>query len=301
VQTANCDAAYFRLGYALAYATQALGIADEAARNGDKAATEQARADALQHLRNASLILSRYDQIRVASGRCADFTGIPEMLRKVSTEKNITTQAFAASRLWETVAQRIDSLSNLPPQQTAQPPAPAAPPRAQPPAQRPPPAPAAAPGRPRTDGYYLAKGRSRPAGFFLTLRFLGPGTVRVATIETLVPLTLDQSGNLTSMAVPGAADQLTRCRLWALQEPRFVTRCSSGFRSSESFDTTYAQSGNQLAVTLALDRRSRDSFRNGGCGDLVLALQDGGRRMAARYTCRGQALEAELEFAPHGW
>jgi hypothetical protein len=311
VQTANCDAAYFRLGYALAYATQALGIADVAARNGDKAAIEQARSDALQHLRNASLILSRYDQIRVASGRCADFTGIPDMLHKASTEKDITRQAFAASRLWETVAQRIDSLSNLPPQQTAQPPAPAVPP----PAQRPPPAPAAAPGWPRTDGYYLAKGRAKPTGFYLAVRFLGPGTVRVATLEFRPPpLILGQDGNWVSTPealspadrdmlaqfFSGEQAEIARCTPWALQEPR-LGRCSSGFRKSMSFDATYAQNGSQLAVTLAADRRSFDTFREQACSDLVLALQDGGRRISGRFNCRGRNHEVELEFAPHGW
>jgi hypothetical protein len=89
---------------------------------------------------------------------------------------------------------------------------------------------------------------------------------------------------------------VARQTVWVLQEPRWRP-------GTTSFETTYVQSGNQLAVTLAQDRHSvDDALKQGGCGDLVLALQDGGRRIAARYNCRSaRDLEAELEFVPHGW
>ena len=78
--TATCDAAYMRLGYELGYGQQVLGIADEAARNGDRALARQARQDGMSHLQNSSRILSEYERIVSLTGRCADLRDVRTQL-----------------------------------------------------------------------------------------------------------------------------------------------------------------------------------------------------------------------------
>ena len=109
----SCEAAYVRLGYQLAYAQQALMIADEAASQGALAAAASERADAFAHLQAVRDILTDYEQIRLAAGRCADLTDVRARLDALTRlpEKDYATQARTATETWDIALARIAALA----------------------------------------------------------------------------------------------------------------------------------------------------------------------------------------------
>ena len=131
---ATCDAAYMSLGYELGYAQQVLGIADEAARNGDAALAQQAQRDGMSHLQNSLRILAEYERTGHLTGRCADLRDVRTQLdgdwRTQSGE--LSGQSSATTAAWTLALERIVALrggqpgavvqSQPPPIPTARPP-----------------------------------------------------------------------------------------------------------------------------------------------------------------------------------
>jgi len=107
--TATCDAAYMRLGYELGYGQQVLAIADEAARNGDRALARQARQDGISHLQSSSRILSEYERIVPLTGRCADLHDVRTLLDGLFRIDigDLAGQLNAANAAWQLTIERI--------------------------------------------------------------------------------------------------------------------------------------------------------------------------------------------------
>jgi hypothetical protein len=138
--TATCDAAYMRLGYELGYGQQVLGIADEAARNGDRALAQKARQDGASHLQNATRILAEYERTLHVTGRCADLRDVRAQLDAIFRldGSDFAAQSRGATEAWQLALERIAALRLAQPAPMA-PPAPALPsPTAPPAAQGPP-------------------------------------------------------------------------------------------------------------------------------------------------------------------
>jgi hypothetical protein len=112
MQMPNCDAAYMRLGFYLSYGQQTLSIAQEAAtHHGSSELVARAQADAVNHLVEADRILINYQNIRVASGRCADLRDVRAQLEALLRVPNILGQVPAVIAAWKTALERIMALS----------------------------------------------------------------------------------------------------------------------------------------------------------------------------------------------
>jgi hypothetical protein len=138
--TATCDAAYMRLGYELGYGQQVLGIADEAARNGDRALAQKARQDGASHLQNATRILAEYERTLHVTGRCADLRDVGTRLDAIFRLDggDFASQSRAATDAWQLALERIAALRLAQPAPVP-PPAPALPSPSAPPAAQGPP------------------------------------------------------------------------------------------------------------------------------------------------------------------
>jgi len=110
-QRPNCDAAYMRLGFHMAYAQQTLGIAAEAAGGGNSELVTRARQDATAHIQQVIQILMDYQGIHSASGVCADLSGIKEMEQAIFQVRDLATQYSTAMAAWKTALERIQSLA----------------------------------------------------------------------------------------------------------------------------------------------------------------------------------------------
>ena len=102
-----------RLGFELGYGQQVLGIADEAARNGDRALARQARQDGVSHLQNSSRILSEYERIVPLTGRCADLRDVRTQLDAIYRIDvgDLSGQSRSTSAAWTLAIERIRMLS----------------------------------------------------------------------------------------------------------------------------------------------------------------------------------------------
>ena len=153
-----------RLGYELGYGQQVLGIADEAARNGDRALARQARQDGMSHLQNSSRILSEYERIVSLTGRCADLRDVRTQLDAIYRLDigDLSGQSRSTTAAWTLALERIAALRGGQPAPPA--PAPPAPtpffpplPSPRPSGGQPVPAPAADPGTDpgELEGYWV--------------------------------------------------------------------------------------------------------------------------------------------------
>jgi hypothetical protein len=109
---ATCDAAYMNLGYELGYAQQTLGIAFEAAQNGDAALAQQAQRDGLSHLQTSNRILSDYERTQHLTGRCADLRDVRTQIDAIirSDARDMTRQSAATTAAWTLALERIVAL-----------------------------------------------------------------------------------------------------------------------------------------------------------------------------------------------
>ncbi len=127
---ATCDAAYMSLGYELGYAQQVLGIADEAARNGDAALAQQAQRDGMSHLQNSLRILAEYERTGHLTGRCADLRDVRTRLDAIwrAQSGELSGQSSATTAAWTLALERIVALRGGQPGAVVQspPPTPAA-------------------------------------------------------------------------------------------------------------------------------------------------------------------------------
>jgi len=134
---ATCDAAYMSLGYELGYAQQVLGIADEAARNGDAALAQKAQRDGMSHLQNSLRILAEYERTGHLTGRCADLRDVRTRLDAIWRVQSgeLSGQSSATTAAWTLALERIVALRDGQPGavvQTPPPPIPTARPQAGP-------------------------------------------------------------------------------------------------------------------------------------------------------------------------
>ena len=134
---ATCDAAYMSLGYELGYAQQVLGIADEAARNGDAALAQKAQRDGMSHLQNSLRILAEYERTGHLTGRCADLRDVRTRLDAMwrAQSGDLSGQSSATTAAWTLALERIVALRGGQPGavvQTPPPPIPTARPQAGP-------------------------------------------------------------------------------------------------------------------------------------------------------------------------
>ena len=109
-QMANCDAAYMRLGFQMAYGQQALLIADEAARGRNSQLATRARQDGISHLQAADQILVDYENIKTASGSCADLKDVRKEIESLIPSWDMQAQAREATQAWQLALDRIRSL-----------------------------------------------------------------------------------------------------------------------------------------------------------------------------------------------
>jgi RHS repeat-associated protein len=279
----NCDSVYVRLGFALGYGAQVMGIADEAVRNGNRQASRTERQDAISHLQTADSILADYEGIKVASGRCADLRDVRTQIESIFrlSSADVAAQAAAARNAWELANRRIAELAGesvapvvIPPISKSAP--------------TPPPQPVFTPPRqeaerfkPRTDGYYLVTQMNTFT--ILSLRFLTQGTVRVYSDAR--PSTLHYARDIARDFGPTAIDALKQNKYYGTS------------------DQNYVQEGQRIALRANLDR-----FKIAvTCKDeLDLELMDGGRVIIARYSCYRsntgyKQIEDELVFVPYDW
>jgi hypothetical protein len=129
-RAATCDAAYMSLGYELGYGQQAIGIADEAARNGDRALARQARQDGLSHVQNSTRILSEYERTQHLTGRCADLRDVRTQLDAIlrSSSGDLSGQSRSTTAAWTLALERIVALRGGQPVQAVPAPPPPGPP-----------------------------------------------------------------------------------------------------------------------------------------------------------------------------
>ncbi len=305
VATANCDAAYMRLGYQLAYGQQVMMIADEAAsqRNGEAAVRE--RADALSHLQTARQILIDYEQIKVVTGRCADLrdvrAGLEALLRLPPTD--YSGQARSATATWQLALQRIAALRNVGPTPTPVPgpaPAPQPPVPARPLPATSAPSTAPAPGggsslvRLRTDGYYQAR---NPRGGLQFIRFLSDRTLRIVVME------YDWSGEMTGnppMFVPAPREAQDRQAVWLLQQN------PARWQDADSLDITFERQGDTIALRkndpLRLNQRwfrIPDQYLR--CNDFAELELVSESEFFLQPRCRPGYQKIPFEFVPHAW
>ena len=127
---ATCDAAYMSLGYELGYSQQTLGIADEAARNGDRVLAREARQDGMSHLQNSNRILSEYERTLHLTGRCADLRDVKTRLDAIVGMDigDLSGQSRSTTAAWTLALERIVALRGGQPAQAVPAPPPPSPP-----------------------------------------------------------------------------------------------------------------------------------------------------------------------------
>ena len=293
----NCDAYYCRIGFELAYGMQALGIADEAFRNGDEEAMNKSRGDGLNHLQNASRILMDYVRVPVASGRCADLSGIKEMLANVMSGNSISNQVLSASGVWKLVAERINQLSSGGViQRTAQEPQAAIKlSQTRQPLQHP--NSVSSQARPRTDGYYATK-TVRTIYFYF--RFFDNGVVRSAAVcppflqATYNPATKDYDATIFPPS------NYEKSAINALIKPmRF-------HGDGETLDQEYQQSDDMLI----LEMKNLTIRHNRTLDTVTLRVVDNGNRIVGSVRPKPgyssleknkHYTELDLVFVPYDW
>jgi hypothetical protein len=113
IQTPNCDGAYMRLGYNLAYGQTSLQLAAGAQQAGQTRIADRARQDAVTHLRRAVQVLLQYDQTTVVSGRCADLRDVRTEIESLLNLNDPDARIRMVRHAWETASERIRALSNL--------------------------------------------------------------------------------------------------------------------------------------------------------------------------------------------
>jgi hypothetical protein len=298
VEMPNCDAAYMRLGYQLAYGQQVMMIADEAASQGNGEAAARERTDAVSHLTTARQILIDYEKIKVVTGRCADLrdvrAGLDALLRLPPSD--YYAQARAATATWQLALQRIAALRNSGPTtvqpQAAQPPVQTSPPTA------PPPAPVigsgTAPVRLRTDGYYQAR---NPRGGLQFIRFLNDRSLRIVVMEYV------WSGEMTgNPPVPVSAPREAQDRqaVWLLQQN------PARWQGADSLDIRFERQGNTIAL------RKEDPTRLGPrwfritapyvwCNDFAELELASESELFLQARCQPGYPKIPFVFVPHAW
>ncbi len=113
----NCDGAYMRLGFHMAFGQTSLQLAEGARLTGQVPLIEKARKDAVNHLRQAVGILIEYEKTEVVTGRCADLRDVRAEMESLLNNADLATQIRMIMHAWETASERIRALSSV----TAQP------------------------------------------------------------------------------------------------------------------------------------------------------------------------------------
>jgi len=109
----NCDGAYMRLGFHLAFGHTALQLAEGALRAGQPRLSASAREGALDHLRQAARVLSDYERIAVVSGSCADLRAVRAEVEALLRRADLGAQVAMAGNAWTTASERIRALADL--------------------------------------------------------------------------------------------------------------------------------------------------------------------------------------------
>jgi hypothetical protein len=295
---ATCDAAYVRLGFELGYGQQAMLVADEAVRNADRRASVAPRQDALSHLRTVVSLLINYDQIRVASGRCADLRDVRTLVERVlaTNANDVAAQAATATAAWELANERIAILRNDGPTVAAPTPIPQATAPSRPPPAAPPavPAPGGTPPiRVRTDGYYVARNLS---GGLLAIRFLSDRSLRIAGSE---PVWSGQMTGNPPMPVPAPPAAQYQRVVWLLQQ------LPARWQDAESTDLTFERQGDTIplrkADPLQLTRQPRILTSYVRCNDFAELELASVVEFFLQPRCRPGFRKIPFEFVPHAW
>jgi hypothetical protein len=116
-QMPNCDGAYIRLGFHMAFGQTSLQLAEGARLTGQVQFIDKARKDALNHLRQAVRILIEYEKTKVVTGRCADLRDVRAEMESLLNTADLAAQIRMIMHAWETASERIRALSGV----TAQP------------------------------------------------------------------------------------------------------------------------------------------------------------------------------------
>jgi hypothetical protein len=109
----NCDGAYMRLGFHLAFGHTALQLAEGALRARQPQLSTSAREGALDHLRQAARVLRDYERIAVVTGSCADLREVRAEVEALLRRADLGAQVAMAGNAWTTASERIRALADL--------------------------------------------------------------------------------------------------------------------------------------------------------------------------------------------
>ena len=113
IRTANCDGAYMRLGFHIAYGQTSLQLAEGAGQTGQFHLIDKARQDAVNHLRLAARILTEYESTEVVTGVCADLKDVRDEIASLLSQADLASQIRMTGQAWTTASDRIRALSGL--------------------------------------------------------------------------------------------------------------------------------------------------------------------------------------------
>ncbi len=109
----NCDGAYMRLGFHMAFGHTGLQLAEGALLTGRPELGERIRRDAVNHLRQAVSLLRDYEKTKVVTGSCADLRDVRAELEALLVRGDLGGQAGMAGNAWTSASERIRAVAGL--------------------------------------------------------------------------------------------------------------------------------------------------------------------------------------------